>query len=250
MMFSVFQVSRIGGRKKNEDRMGYAYTSGSAIFLVADGLGGHPKGEVAAQICLQVVSAMFHKLALPKLPNVGEFLQAAMQEAHQQLINYAVVHEMSETPSSTLVVSVLQDDQCHTAHCGDSRRYVVRDGAVLSRTIDHSVAEWNGSGRFGVGATPPVGRHVLYSCLGAPRQPAIEVSAPIDLLVGDRLLLCSDGLWGGVEDDEIVQGLTLQPLTEAAADLVELAVRSGGLHCDNITLIAVAWEKADNPAAV
>ena len=248
MMFSVFQVSRIGGRKKNEDRMGYAYTTGAAIFLVADGLGGHPQGDVAAQICLQVVSAMFHKLAVPKLPNVAEFLQAAMQEAHEQLLSYAAVHEMNETPSSTLVVSVLQDDQCHTAHCGDSRRYVVRDGAVLSRTIDHSVAEWNSPNRVGASARPPVSRHVLYSCLGAPRQPVIEVGAPVDLLVGDRLLLCSDGLWSGVDDEDIVQGLTLQPVTEAAYELAELAVQRGGAHCDNVTLIAVAWEKADNPA--
>ena len=54
MMFSVFQVSRVGGRKRNEDRMGYTYTQASAIFLVADGLGGHPEGDVAAQIGLQV----------------------------------------------------------------------------------------------------------------------------------------------------------------------------------------------------
>jgi len=249
MMFSVFQVSRIGGRKKNEDRMGYAYTSGAAIFLVADGLGGHPQGEVAAQICLQVVGAMFHKLAVPKLPNVTEFMQAAMQESHAQLLSYAAVHQMSETPSSTLVISVLQDGQCHTAHCGDSRRYLVRDGAVFSRTIDHSVAEWNGP-IDGLVPRPAVSRHVLYSCLGAPKQPVIEVASPIDLQIGDRLLLCSDGLWGGVDEDEIVQGLMLQALTEAAYELAELAVQRGGVHCDNVTLIAVAWERADNPQPI
>jgi serine/threonine protein phosphatase PrpC len=247
MMFSVFQVSRIGGRKKNEDRMGYSYTPGSAIFLVADGLGGHPKGEVAAQICMQVVTSMFHKQATPKLPNVAEFLHSALYAAHEQLLSYATLHEMKETPSSTLVVSVLQDDQCHTAHCGDSRRYLVRDGAVLSRTIDHSVAEWNSSARSLV-QTAPVSRHVLYSCLGAPRQPVIEVSAPIDLRLGDRLLLCSDGLWSGVQDDDIVYGLTQHAVADAAYELAELAVQYGGPHCDNVTLIAVAWEKADNSA--
>ena len=246
MMFSVFQVSRIGGRKKNEDRMGYFYTPGSAIFLVADGLGGHPKGEVAAQICLQVVTAMFQKMAVPKLPDVAQFLQLALLEAHTQLLSYALVHEMKETPSSTLVVAVLQDDQCYTAHCGDSRRYFVRDGAVLSRTIDHSVAEWNSPAGMEI-PSAPVSRHVLYSCLGAPRQPVIEVSSPISMQVGDRLLLCSDGLWSGVEDDDIVYGLTQHAVAEAAYELAELAVQHGGPHCDNVTLIAVAWEKADNP---
>jgi len=247
MMFSVFQVSRIGGRKKNEDRMGYTYTPGSAIFLVADGLGGHPQGEVAAQICLQVVTSMFHKQAVPKLPNVAEFLHSALHAAHEQLLSYAAVNGLSETPSSTLVVSVLQDDQCYTAHCGDSRRYLVRDGAVLSRTIDHSVAEWNNPARTHA-PNAPVSRHVLYSCLGAPRQPSIEVSAPIALEVGDRLLLCSDGLWSGVEDEDIVYGLTQHAVPEAAYELAELAVEYGGPHCDNVTLIVVAWEKADNSA--
>jgi serine/threonine protein phosphatase PrpC len=66
--------------------------------------------------------------------------------------------------------------------------------------------------------------------------------------VGDRLLLCSDGLWSGVEDDDIVYGLTQHAVAEAAYELAELAVQHGGPHCDNVTLIVVAWEKADNPA--
>jgi serine/threonine protein phosphatase PrpC len=135
MMFSVFQVSRMGGRKRNEDRMGYTYTQGSVMFLVADGLGGHPQGDVASQICLQVATSMFHKQAVPKLADVAQFLQAVMLAAHEQLLSYAATQGLEQTPSSTLVLAVLQDNQCHTAHCGDSRRYLVRGGAVLSRTL-------------------------------------------------------------------------------------------------------------------
>lgn len=247
MMFSVFQVSRPGGRKRNEDRMGYSYTQGAAIFLVADGLGGHPEGDVAAQICLQVVTSLFHKQATPKLANVAEFLQAAMRVAHEQLLSYAAMHVLDQTPSSTLVIAILQDDACHTAHCGDSRRYLVRDGAVLSRTIDHSVAEWKSAMPGPITGTP-TSKHVLYSCLGAPKQPIIEVSPAIALEVGDRLLLCSDGLWGNLEEDHIVRNLSTHAVTEAAHALADLALQRGGPHCDNVTLIAVAWEKADNSA--
>ena len=246
MMFSVFQVSRVGGRKRNEDRMGYTYTQASAIFLVADGLGGHPEGDVAAQICLQVVTTMFHKQATPKLANVPEFLNASMRACHEQLLSYATMHGLNQTPSSTLVIAILQGDQCFTAHCGDSRRYLVRDGAVLSRTLDHSVAEWKDSMLLANGEAP-ASKHMLYSCLGAPRQPVIEIDTPIALEVGDRLLLCSDGLWGNVEEDQIVDSLTAYPVTEAANELLDLALQHGGAHCDNVTLIAVAWEKADNP---
>ena len=246
MMFSVFQVSRVGGRKRNEDRMGYTYTQAAAIFLVADGLGGHPEGDVASQICLQVVTTMFHKQATPKLANVPEFLNASMRACHEQLISYATMHGLSQTPSSTLVIAILQGDQCFTAHCGDSRRYLVRDGAVLSRTLDHSVAEWKDSMLLASGEAP-ASKHMLYSCLGAPRQPVIEIDTPIALEVGDRLLLCSDGLWGNVEENQIVDSLTAYPVTEAANELLDLALQHGGAHCDNVTLIAVAWEKADNP---
>ncbi len=246
MMFSVFQASRMGGRKRNEDRMGYTYTQTSAIFLVADGLGGHPQGDVAAQVCLQVATAMFHKQANPRLANVTQFLQTAMRAAHEQLLAYAAMHGLDQTPSSTLVLAVLQDNQCYTAHCGDSRRYLVRGGAVLSRTVDHSVAEWKDSILRAKGEAP-VSKHMLYSCLGAPRQPVIEIGIPIALEVGDRLLLCSDGLWGNVQEGEVVDRLTAYPVTEAANQLLDLALQRGGAYCDNVTLIAVGWEKADNP---
>lgn len=245
MMFSVFQVSRLGGRKRNEDRMGYTYTQAAAIFLVADGLGGHPHGDVASQLCLQVVTSLFHKNARPKLTDVTEFLQTAMLAAHEQLLVYAATHELDQTPSSTLVISVLQDDLCYTAHCGDSRRYLVRAGGILSRTIDHSVAECKDSA-LPAHSAEPVSKHLLYSCLGASRQPVIEMSTPIRLETGDRLLLCSDGLWGNVEEDDISYALTANAVTEAAEELADLALHQGGPYCDNVTLIAVAWEKADN----
>jgi hypothetical protein len=247
MMFSVFQVSRVGGRKRNEDRMGYSYTKASAIFLVADGLGGHPDGHIAAQICLQTVTNLFHQQASPRLNDVPVFLEAAMRAAHEQLLSYAAAHGLDQTPSSTLVVVIVQDNQCFTAHCGDSRRYLVRGTNVLSRTLDHSVAEWK-SGKAGGDAGVPSGKHMLYSCLGAPRMPVIEVGPGIQLEVGDRLLLCSDGLWGNLEVDDIVRALNDHSVTDAAQELADLALQRGGAECDNVTLIAVGWEKADNLA--
>jgi serine/threonine protein phosphatase PrpC len=70
MKFSVFQISRRGGREKNEDRMGYCYTRESGLFVLADGMGGHPEGEVAAQIALQTISALFQRQAKPQIKDV------------------------------------------------------------------------------------------------------------------------------------------------------------------------------------
>ena len=83
MKFSVFQLSRKGGREKNEDRMGYSYTKEACLFVVADGMGGHPEGEVAAQLALQTVSLDFQRLARPKLDDPAEFLENSLLSARE-----------------------------------------------------------------------------------------------------------------------------------------------------------------------
>src|SRR5574343_191858 len=108
MKFSVFQISRRGGREKNEDRMGYCYTRESALFVLADGMGGQPEGEVAAQIALQAVAALFQREARPVLKDVRAFLAAAVMAAHQQIMRYASGKAMLDTPRTTIVVAVLQ----------------------------------------------------------------------------------------------------------------------------------------------
>ena len=105
MKFSVFQVSRRGGREKNEDRMGYCYTRESGLFALADGMGGHPQGEVAAQIALQTISAMFQRMAKPKLDDVREFLSEALLAAHHQILRHAIDKGMLDTPRTTLVAA-------------------------------------------------------------------------------------------------------------------------------------------------
>ena len=108
MKFGVYQVSRRGGREKNEDRMGYCYTRDAVMFALADGMGGHPEGEVAAQIALQTVAAMFQRDAKPMLPDPVRFLEDAVLVAHQQLLRYGADKGLSDTPRTTIVVCVLQ----------------------------------------------------------------------------------------------------------------------------------------------
>jgi hypothetical protein len=109
MKFSVFQLSRRGGRALNEDRMGYCYTREAALFVLADGMGGHPDGEVAAQIALQVVSTLFQQKAKPMLEEPALFLEEALLQAHRQILRYASTKGMMDTPRTTLVAAVLQD---------------------------------------------------------------------------------------------------------------------------------------------
>nr|MBP9060058.1 serine/threonine-protein phosphatase [Rhodoferax sp.] len=141
MKFSVFQVSRKGGREKNEDRMGYSYTRASGMFILADGMGGHPEGEVAAQLALQAVSALFQKEAKPQVPDVTAFLEAAVMAAHRQILRYAIEKGMLDTPRTTFVAAVMQEGLVTWIHCGDSRLYFVREGELVTRTRDHSFVE-------------------------------------------------------------------------------------------------------------
>lgn len=245
MKFSVFQVSRIGGREINEDRMGYSYTSAAGLFLVADGMGGHPEGEVASQLALQVMSAMFQEVAQPELPDCGLFLANAVNAAHRRILRYASEKKMPDAPRTTIVAAIVQAGAVTWIHCGDSRLYLVRDGRLLARTKDHSMVEKRLSAGIGEKVPEFANRNILFTCLGSPSRPMFEVAGPVVLQQGDRLLLCSDGLWSSLSDAEIVCKLSGQPVSSAVPDMVDSALRVAGHSSDNVTAIALEWETPD-----
>lgn len=244
MKFSVFQISRKGGREKNEDRHGYCYTKSSGLFMLADGMGGHPDGEIAAQIALQTVTALYQKEATPSVKDVAAFFNLAILSAHRQILRYAAERGLLDTPRTTFVAALMQDGAVSWVHCGDSRLYFVREGELLARTRDHSYLEQAGNDKAKIAALG-MNRNVLFTCLGSPVRPVFDVTGPVALKEGDRLMLCSDGLWGSVDDAEIVYELSQKRLNDATPDLVETALRKGGAHCDNVTVIAVEWETPD-----
>jgi PPM family protein phosphatase len=127
-------------------------------------------------------------------------------------------------------------------HCGDSRLYVVRGGELLTRTRDHSYLEQQNAG---VIRMDRINRNILFTCLGSPTKPVFDVTGPVTLQQGDKILLCSDGLWGSLPDIDIVRHLSTQPVSDAVPDLVESALRNGGDHSDNVTVIALEWETPD-----
>lgn len=246
MKFSVFQVSRKGGRQLNEDRMGYSYTSGSGIMLLADGMGGHPEGEVAAQLALQSVSDLYQKQATPKIDDVTAFLTAAVMAAHRQIIRYAVEKGMLDTPRTTVVAALVQDGHASWVHCGDSRLYVVRDGRLVVRTRDHSYMEQPPANHPPSRASERLNRNILFTCLGSPTRPVFDIGGPLPLRHGDRLMLCSDGLWGSLDDDDIVRQLSAKAVADAVPELVDSALQRAGAASDNVTVIAFEWESPED----
>ncbi|HLO94198.1 MAG TPA: PP2C family serine/threonine-protein phosphatase, partial [Burkholderiaceae bacterium] len=189
MKFGVYQVSRRGGREKNEDRMGYCYTRDAGLFVLADGMGGHPEGEVAAQMALVTVASMFQREAQPVLKNPTQFLDDAVQIAHQQLLRYSQEKGLPDTPRTTIVVCAMQRGVAYWAHCGDSRLYMLRNGELMARTRDHSYSELQEAlGRHAAQGTERFNRNVLFTCLGSPGKPMVDICGPIPLEAGDRIL--------------------------------------------------------------
>jgi PPM family protein phosphatase len=250
MRFNVYQVSRKGGRQKNEDRIGYCYTRDSGLFALADGMGGHPEGEVASQLALQTIAALFQRDSKPTLPDPLKFLQEAIVAGHHQLLRYATQKALIDTPRTTIVACLLQGNQAYWAHCGDSRLYLVRGEKMISRTRDHSYSELHQTLNHVVPLNGKFNRNVLFTCLGSPGKPVIDTVGPIRLQAGDKLMLCSDGLWGTVSDAVIVDQLSKKTISDAVPDLVEQALRNGGAKCDNVSVLAVEWESAEDSETV
>ena len=246
MQFSVYQVSRKGGREKNEDRMGYCYTRDAGLFALADGMGGHPEGEVASQLALQTLSAMFQREAKPKLADPLRFLQEAIVAGHHQLLRYATERALMDTPRTTIVACLIQGKQAYWAHCGDSRLYLVRGDKLVARTRDHSYSELQETLSHVVPMGDRVNRNVLFTCLGSPGKPVVDTAGPLVVHPGDRVMLCSDGLWGALPDNLITEVLTTRQISDAVPELVERALREAGEKSDNVTVLAVEWEAAED----
>lgn len=245
MKFSVFQVSRKGGRAENEDRMGYCYTRDAAVFVLADGMGGHPEGEVAAELALRTVTDLFRAKAQPALPDVAAFLVDALLAAHRQILRYGIDRQMRDCPRTTVVIVVVQEGLVSWTHCGDSRFYLLRRHGLLTRTRDHSLVEQNIERPMAARVAKHLNRNVLFTCLGSPARPIFKTEGPHPLQQGDRLMLCSDGLWSTVPEDEIVTELSQKPVGAAVPDLVERALRLAGAASDNVTCLALEWETPD-----
>lgn len=251
MQFSVYQQSDIGGRKVNQDRMGYCYTREALLLVLADGMGGHLRGEVAATIVMQTMSALFKQQAAPIVKNPARFLEDACNQAHAAILRYAAERDLPDTPRTTVVACLVQHDSAVWAHCGDSRLYLVRRGQVLARTRDHSHIEFlieRGQASPAERSTHP-DRNKLYNCLGAGTPPKVEISPPVRLQGGDVLMLCSDGLWSPLPDAEIAHRLGTGGIASAVPELVGMATAIAGSKSDNTTALAITWRGAETPAA-
>ena len=246
MRFTIYQDSRIGGRANNEDRTTYCYSRDALLMVVADGMGGHHYGEIAAQIAVQTLADAFQREAQPKIADPFRFLQKGMSNAHHAILDYTTRHKLKDTPRTTCVACIVQDNVAYWAHAGDSRLFLMRGGKVIAQTKDHSrirLLVEEGLITEAQAATHP-DRNKIYSCLGSPTPPEIEFSRKTPLEHGDVLLLCSDGLWGVTSGDLMALSLKGANLLQGVPNLLSQAEIKGGVHGDNLSVVAVRWEQS------
>jgi serine/threonine protein phosphatase PrpC len=243
MQFTIFQDSRIGARRANQDRIAYTYGRDTLLLVVADGMGGHTGGEIAAQICVRLFIERFQREAKPILINPFKFLQDSMTRAHEALVSYANQFSMLETPRTTCVAAVVQAGHAYWAHVGDSRLYLYRDARVIGETKDHSKVQYLVD--QGLIAATDVARHPdrnrIFSCLGGLVDPVIDLGKRTPLHNGDLIVMCSDGLWGVLSKEEIVTWLASQPILQSAPQMMREAERRAGADGDNLSAIVVRW---------
>lgn len=245
LLFESAQYSLLGNREINEDRHLILESPEITLAAVADGMGGHPKGEMAAQILIDTCQEEIKNSPLP-ITQPKAFLNQLLLTAHRLIVEYGLHHEPTIHPRSTAVACLIQDNQVTWAHIGDSRLYLIRNGLIFQRTKDHSyIQRLKNQGMITEAeAEKHPHRNYVTRCLGSSdRQPIVTVSEPFSLEEGDTLLLCSDGFWGQMDEKLTIQTLSNESilLADSLEHLTILAEKMAIPNSDNVTAVALRW---------
>lgn len=207
MEFETFTISDRGGRTKNEDSINYFYQSGlSGCWVVADGLGGHAAGEVASAIATEAIADRFRKTPLLSVENIRECFGYALN----RILSRQEEESWLKSMRTTAVALFTDGKSLMWAHTGDSRLYFFRGGKLLFQTKDHSVSQ----ACVSAGEITPQqirfheDRGRLLKVLGTDANLKVEIHEHTILPEkGDAFLLCTDGFWEYVLEDEMEKDL-------------------------------------------
>jgi serine/threonine protein phosphatase PrpC len=238
-------ISLLGGREENQDRVSAAVAEHSALLVVVDGMGGHANGARAAEVTQQVILEAFWHTPQPIFDPMG-FLHLTLGRAHEEVVKLGSSLSIEHRPRATCAVCVVQQGATWWAHVGDSRLYHLRQGTLVSRTRDHSHVELllrEGLITADQALIHPM-RNFVECCLGGdPILPDMTLAKRRPLEPNDVLLVCTDGMWAGVRDSEIASelGAVGAPLRQTLMDLAERAVVRTGAASDNTSAAALRW---------
>ena len=242
MRFETADVSLLGDREDNQDRATVQGAEGCLMLVVADGMGGHAGGALAAEVAVDSLCRSL-KESPPTAATCRDFLGAAMAAAHDAVVTVGEKIGLGSRPRATCAACLVCENQAAWAHVGDSRVYLVRDGAIVTRTRDHTPIEsllQDGLISEEEVAGHPMRHYVEYCLGGGAEQPLVALSTVEPLQVGDLIVVCSDGLWSGVSDADLAAGPDPDVgLQDWLARVAGRAVRAGTPYSDNTTAAAL-----------
>jgi PPM family protein phosphatase len=234
-----------GHRTENQDRLDVIAGSEALLLIVVDGMGGHAHGARAAEVTVATLREAFAEVTQPVFDPQG-FLTLSLARAHDRVVKLGDGVALDHKPRATCAVCLVQDGGAYWAHVGDSRIYLLRGGAIKTRTRDHSHVEL--LLREGLIAESEMRSHPMRNfvecCLGGDVPlPDMSVTTRNKLEPGDVLLVCTDGLWSGVEDSDFGNASRDDriPLDSMVRSLAERAVANNAPHSDNTSVAAARW---------
>ena len=230
-----------GDRKEQQDRVAilpHARRKGVALAVVADGMGGHTGGALAAEQVVHTAKTNLDQfLGADESPQ--QMLRNSMQEAHTMIKASRFMNE--KDPHSTAVMLLLQPGRVTWGHCGDSRLYHFRGKQLVRRTVDHSYVEHlvaTGKITAQQALTHP-NRNVLLASLGGQEDPRVSLDEVTELTAGDAFVLCSDGLWGYFDDGELASVVADNSARLACELLIDKARQRANGGGDNLSLAII-----------
>ncbi|HTV79292.1 MAG TPA: PP2C family serine/threonine-protein phosphatase [Steroidobacteraceae bacterium] len=245
MQVEYADLSLLGGREENQDRVAVAVAEHAALLVVVDGMGGHAEGARAAEVTLKTLLEAFWHTPHPLFDPLG-FLHLTLGKAHEEVVRIGLHLPMEHRPRATCAVCLVQQGSAYWAHVGDSRIYLLRHGAVAARTRDHSHVEL--LLREGL-ITPEQAhnhpmRNYVECCLGGdPVLPDMTLGTRRLLQRDDVLFVCTDGVWGCLRDTEIATALTMNGIAvrDQLVALCRTAVGAAGPNSDNTSGAVLRW---------
>ena len=234
-----------GDRKEQQDRVAivpHPRVKGVALAVVADGMGGHTGGSLAAE---QVVHTAKNNLLNfgPADESPQYMLENSMREAHTMIKASRFMNE--KDPHSTAVMLLVQPGKVNWAHCGDSRMYRFRGDRLMFRTTDHSYVEHLiATGKITAAqAENHPHKNVLLTSLGGKDEPKFDFGEAADIADGDCFVLCSDGLWAYFSDAEMGGVTAAFSAREASETLINRARERGQGTGDNCSLAIIKFKE-------
>jgi len=238
------QISLLGDREDNQDRVAIIKSEQAVLLVVLDGMGGHSDGSRAAETALKSLTDAFAKQTHPIFDPLG-FVHLSLSRAHDEVVRLGNDLVLEARPRATVVVCLVQEGTAYFGHVGDSRIYHLRNHAILERTRDHSHVELllrEGKITEADIPTHPM-RNFVECCLGGDAAvPEMTISGRILLKTGDVLLLCSDGIWSGLKDEDVATFTRDQANLQSALEtLGKRAVHASAPYSDNSTAAALRY---------